>query len=171
MEQGCCEGSSAKGWTSSRYSVPPGFLGSCAFAMAQRACPAWTQLCPWGAWAPAATHPHSAAGGVSPALGPPGCWAVIQERSSAGRQQDRQCTSLLPARSTCPASVPSSSWAEGPEALTGSRQVLEEVVLQAVRVAWWWLLIPKAPLGWLSHAVLCREKGRVRCCGVPQSRG
>lgn len=38
MEQGCCEGSSAKGWTSSRCSIPPGFLGSCAFAMAQRAC-------------------------------------------------------------------------------------------------------------------------------------
>lgn len=44
---------------------------------------------------------------------------MMQEYSGAGRQQDKQGTSLL--HCCCP---PNLSWAEGPEALVGSRQVL-----------------------------------------------
>lgn len=88
LEQGCCKGSSAEGWTGgSRYSVPPGFLESCTFAVGQRACPAPSLGSPGSCSCPS---PLTSGKGVSPVLAPPGHWAVMQECSGAGRHQDRK---------------------------------------------------------------------------------
>lgn len=65
--------------------------------------------------------------GVSPAIalavGPPGCWAVMRDHSGVGRQQDIQDTSFPPQGAAALLVPPSLSWAEGPEALVGSRRV------------------------------------------------